>query len=812
MFKALHWRRLLLTTAAAVPILSAGPSFAAEAAPATAVEEVIVTATRQDQALTKVPESISAFTAAKLQVLNVKSFADLAKYTPGVTFDQQRNDVSIRGVSSKAGSGTTGIYIDDTPIQVRALGLNANNTLPAVFDLDRVEVLRGPQGTLFGAGSEGGTVRYITPQPSLTTYSGFAHSEVAITNNGAPSYELGVAAGGPIVEDKLGFRLSAWGRRDGGWIDRVDFTTLAATEQNANFADTYVLRGALTWQPVDGLQITPGVYYQDRGQHNHDLYWVSISDPGAGRYLSGTPDRMADRDRFYLPSLKIEYDATAVRFISTTSYYDRKERVNGYSGTLYNLSYFQQITGGGTDPQGAPCPSCTTDPLLLATGPNLPGFGPYVSYNVITNAQQNVTQEFRLQSADPNARLAWVSGLFFAHNTQRSVEEIWDPQLPQLTQYLWGEDMLTAWGQDLLPGGDDYINDTTGHDRQIALFADVTYALTPQLKVNIGVRYAWTHFDFRNLNDGPQDLLCTAPGTDPGPNCGADRESGAKDETPLTPKFNVSYQITPDDMVYATVSKGYRIGGAVPPLPASACGGVFPTSYGSDTVLNYEVGAKGRFLDRTLQLSASAYHIKWKNIQQAIYVPTCGIQFTTNLGDATSDGFDLQGTWRLTSALTFDAAIGYTDAHYTHDALLNAADPDTGAVQSFVVVKKGDVLDVSPWTVSFGAQYNFTFGDLPGLVRLDYEFASRRTKPIPAEDPGIDPTFYDPGLVPDPATHELSMRAAVTLRNWDLAIYAENLLNAHPQLGLTHQDQFTQLYEATTLRPLTIGVAASYRF
>jgi iron complex outermembrane receptor protein len=126
---------------------------------ATDVGEVIVTATRKEQSLSKVTESVSAFTSAKMQVLNIKTFADLAKYTPGVTFDPDSHDISVRGVDSTAGSGTTGVYIDDTPVQVRNLGLNSNNTLPAVFDLQRVEVLRGPQGTLFGAGSEGGTIR-----------------------------------------------------------------------------------------------------------------------------------------------------------------------------------------------------------------------------------------------------------------------------------------------------------------------------------------------------------------------------------------------------------------------------------------------------------------------------------------------------------------------------------------------------------------------------------------------------------------------------------------------------------------------------
>ena len=804
-------RGLLSVTAALAPLVLATAGWAADAA-STDVGEVIVTATRQDQLVSRVPESVSAFPAAKLQVLDVKSFQDLAKFTPGVAYDEQTHDIAIRGISSTAGSGTTGVYIDDTPIQVRALGLSADNTLPAVFDLDRVEVLRGPQGTLFGAGSEGGAVRYITPQPSLVAPSGYAHSEVSWTDGGAPSSEIGAAAGGPITPDRLAFRISAWARRDGGWLDRVDASTLQPTEANANWVDTFAGRAALAFKPAEGLLITPSVFVQDRDQHNADFYWTALSDPGAGRFYDGTPDRLADKDRFVLPSLKIEYDAGAVRLISTTSYYDRKERVNGYSGTLYNLSYFQQLTSAGTDPMGAPCTQCTGDPLLLPTGPNLPGFGAYSAQTTITNRQKNLTQEIRLQSADPAGRLNWTVGGFYSYDTQRSTEEINDPQLPALTRYLWGEDMLTAWGEDLLANGDDYINDTTGHDRQIALFADATLALTGQLKLDFGLRYAWTHFDYANSNDGPQDLLCSAPGSSPGPNCGAASASGGKDEHPFTPKIDVSYQLTPDDLLYATASKGYRIGGATPPLPAAACGGDFPTSYASDTVWDYEVGAKARLFQRRLQVSATAFYIRWNNIQQAIYVPTCGIQFTTNLGDAVSQGFDFQADWRLTDSLQINIAAGYTDAHYTHDALLNATDPSSGAPESFVVVRKGDVLDVAPWTVSLGGQYSLSLSGHPAFVRLDGEFSSRRTHPIPNEDPGVDPTFYDPGLVPDPPTFQLSARAGVTVNRWDFALFGQNLLNAHPRLGLSHQDQYTLLYQATTLRPLTLGVAASYRY
>ncbi|MEJ0065072.1 MAG: TonB-dependent receptor plug domain-containing protein [Caulobacteraceae bacterium] len=334
MAKSLGGRRSLLLTVAALPLLAAGAARAAtaDATPSSSVSEVVVTATRQSQAISKVAESVSAFPAARLQVLNVKSFADLAKFTPGVSFDQDRHDVSIRGIDSKAGSGTTGIYIDDTPIQARALGLNANNTLPVVFDLQRVEVLRGPQGTLFGAGSEGGTVRYITTQPSLTSFSANAHAEVATTENGAPSYEFGAAAGGPIIDDKIGFRVSAWARRDGGWVDRNNGGDVGGIENDANRVDTYVLRGALTFAPTDNVLITPSVNYENRHQHNHDEYWVGISDPSAGNFVSGTPELMRDADRFLLPALKIEWDAGPLRFISNTAYYDRLEHVNGYSG------------------------------------------------------------------------------------------------------------------------------------------------------------------------------------------------------------------------------------------------------------------------------------------------------------------------------------------------------------------------------------------------------------------------------------------------------------------------------------------------
>ena len=783
------------------------------------IEEVVVTATRRSELLSKVPQSISAFTTDKMDKLNVKSVADLVAYTPGVNFDEETKTVSIRGVNSDAGDATTGIYIDDTPIQIRTLGFGSDNTLPAVFDLERVEILRGPQGTLFGAGSEGGTVRYITPQPSLSDYSVYAKSEISDTEDGSPSYEGGVAVGGPIVDGQLGFRISAWGRHDGGWIDKVDYSDPSKVLQSdTNYTDTYVVRGAVTWQPIQSLVITPSVYYQNRDQNNIDDYWTGISDPDNGVYKTGTPENMGDKDHFTLSSLKGDYDMGSMELITNTSYFDRNQLVQDYSATLYDLSYFQGIMADRYNPDylshchygycgynrfnfhhlKIPIP-----PLLTPTGLDLPGFGStpafghYEAVNNVTNTQSNFTQEARLQSTDSDARLKWIVGVFYSNQSQLSVEEINDPQLPALTEYLWGLDMMSAWGENLLPNGDDYINHTRGHEHQTAGFANVTYAITDALKLQVGARIAQTHFDFNNFSDGPQNF---------GPLQGA---PGKKDETPFTPMANLTWNFNEDDMVYATAAKGYRIGGANPLFPVAACSEITvePESYDSDSVWSYELGTKDKFFDGRLETGASIYYLKWTNIQQSVSLPSCGFRYTTNQGGAVSKGFDMQGEWLVTDDLDIDFSVGFTDAYYT----------STSESAGLILANPGDKLPGSPWTFSLGAQYNAKVWGRDSFFRLDYEYAGRETGLTPERDGpnsmGVGgTTLFDGGLVPEPATNRVNLRAGVTLSKIEMALFADNLLNSNPQLDLNHQDSDTLLYEATTFRPRTVGLSAIYRY
>jgi len=246
----------------------------------TELKEITVTATRHEEPLSKVPISVTAYTQEAMDQRGIRDFSDIARFTPGVQIDtDQTNAISIRGIASTAGAGTTGIYIDDTPIQMRAMGFNPDDTLPKTFDMDRVEVLRGPQGTLFGAGSEGGTVRYIMTQPSTSKTSAYARAELSYTEGGTENYEAGAAFGTPIIDSTLGYRVSAWYRKDGGYIDLINPTTLALVEPNDNYEETTLLRGAMVWTPAENVSVTPSVVWQNRERHDVSNYCRCIPTP-----------------------------------------------------------------------------------------------------------------------------------------------------------------------------------------------------------------------------------------------------------------------------------------------------------------------------------------------------------------------------------------------------------------------------------------------------------------------------------------------------------------------------------------------------
>ena len=791
---------------AAVPnLVRADAAAAEETGP---LQEIVVTATRHEEGLSKVPISVTALTQDAMDIRGIKDFQDVARFTPGVNVDNSgTNNISIRGIASSGGAGTTGIYIDDTPIQIRALAFNPDDTLPKSFDVDRIEVLRGPQGTLFGAGSEGGTVRYITTQPSLTKSSLYSREELSYTEGGAPSYEAGIAGGTPLIDGTLGVRATVWYRRDGGWIDHIDPVSLATTDKNANFDQTTLIRLAAVWAPNDKWTVTPSYYYQDRYRNNVESYWVLYSNPGNNNFVSADPTERSDPDKFYLPALKIEGDLGFAKLISNTSYFHRKEET-GYDGTLYDLGFYQTFFGPGFSLQ---------QPLMLdGNGIHLPaGATNYRSPASIDNFQQNITQEVRLQSNDPTSALTWTTGIFFSENRQRYLEQIHDPLLNELTTVVTQlpyDQLFTDANGNPVPYDPRYPNDsyfllTNAKDQQTALYGEGTYSFTDQFKLTLGARYSKSKYSFVSLTGGPQ--LFNAPAT-----VGAD-----KNENSFTPKVSFSYQEDPHNLYYFTYAKGFRPGGGNNPVPYAACATDFqnlgisgaPLTFNSDTVNSFEVGAKNN-VDNRIKIASSIYYIRWNNIQQTVVPPICQISFIANLGQATAKGMDIQAEIALTDAFTLELATGYTDARYTQDSRLTPT-------ESPPVVSSGDAITGqsgqpnAPFTASIGLEYKFTAFEHESFIRVDDEFQSRDKWPSPGQDPTTQQ--FDAANYVLASTNFASARAGTNIGGWEIAAFVDNLTDSHTvtnyEWTIDPGDGESRLQRQFTFRPRTIGLTFTFR-
>ena len=845
---ARRWRSLAGAIGASLALAGASPG---EPATGTAnatdtdavpgLQEIVVTATRREEGISKVPISITALNQDALDQKGIRDFSEMVRFTPGVSIDTSgTNAIAIRGISSSGGAGTTGIYIDDTPIQMRALGFNPDDTLPKTFDLDRVEVLRGPQGTLFGAGSEGGTVRYIMNQPSVTTESTYARTEAGFTQHGEPSYEAGLAHGGPLIDGVLGYRASVWYRYDGGWIDRVDPTTREVTDKNANRADTIAMRFALLYQPADNIKITPSVVYQNKRQHDLGTYWPAYSDPSSGQFNNATPERIPIPDEYYLPALKVQVDFAHATLISNTSYYHRDE-VDSYQGTAYDLAYFQSQGWLGVSATTGTCgplagastpPTCAYPwyPLLDANGLHLPaGFSNYSTPNTITNQQRTVTQEVRLQSNDDSA-LKWTAGVFWSLSRELSVEELHDSQIVPFWTALFGTspfDFSTfqdangnanyycnGVGNAALAAGfpncDIYYNRNISHDRQLAEFGELTYSFNDQWKLTLGGRFADMDFDLSHYANGLE-------------NSGLGQFSGKYHENAFTPKAGVSFQADPHDLYYFTYAKGFRPGGVNPPLPVGLCG-VTPSGYQSDNTASFEIGSKNN-LDNRVKVATSVYYIRWNNIQQNIYDPGptggCGFQYTANQGTAVAKGFDVQLDAAIGAGFALEASIGYTSARYSK----NVPDPQTpGNYLSL----SGDAISGSaatnyspgtspPWSIAVGPQYNFPLSGHDAFVRLDWEYTSRNPWAATVQDPAVQ-NQYDQYSYTLPATSFFSLRSGIKVGDWQVSAFIDNLLDSHTVLNYALiQNDYNNpngppppQQNDFTFRPRTIGITATF--
>ena len=879
------------------------------------LSEVVVTANRLGEtAISRVPMSIVAETQKSLDELGIKTSQDLQRIVPSLRIGFNGGNgppISIRGIQGN-NAATTGVYLDESPLQARTLGglvTGGGTFLPLLFDLERIEVLKGPQGTLYGSSSEGGTIRYITPDPSVTEYTTYARAEFNTINHGDTGGELGVGIGGPIVQDKLGFRVSVWGRRIGGWVDHVDWRTGQTVDKDTNSQDQKAFKGALRWQPIDNLSLTPSFYYAwDRKNDLDTIYndlpqyttpafgtlltnsapagapttantpisptgtltglpltqrgmlptgytpsspiacpvtgklqcytnvpgyvgqtvfihpahtygpedvgpYTSLSNTDVGlAYNGGINPALAPRtSRISLGSLTADFDAGGAQIKSITSWMRDAGAGNG-DLTLQEPQNTTVTVGGGYNP-------FVQSPFIFDLGT------PYSSAYFFTARRHALTQEVRVSSAPSDGRLSWVTGAYYQNaNTSSHNEATQDRTALQLA--LLGHTQLGI--SPLHSAAEIASNLQTAtnqsiHERRVAVFGEANFNFTDSLKLTAGLRWSEEELSFTSYTYG---LLVAAPFTgnpNGAPNTAGVPVTGDVTERPITPKLTFSWQATEDNLLYATAASGFRPGGVQSQATAQCATDLAqlnitatPASYGSDKVWSYELGSKMHMADRRISLTGSVFRINWDKPQTPYLLPTCVFSYIQNIGKAVSQGFDMQGDFRVTPSFTLNSSVGYTDAHYTETV---QTVPNAQGVRSTLVFAGQDFVGIPHWQGTLGARYTFDVLDHRAYLSGSWQYTGKVPNATPAGTSGFAPDAFF-----QPSTSYVTARLGMLFGDVDVSLFADNLTNEDALTPNTLTGRatcrtadcsvFASYYNVTngvTFRPRMIGLTAVYR-
>ncbi|MCR5879696.1 TonB-dependent receptor [Phenylobacterium sp. J367] len=756
---------LLLGSACAVALCSAAPAFAQnsteETAQPTAVGEVIVTATRRNEKLQDVPLSITAYSQEQLTAKGVVGYEGLAQETPGVVLNRASanfNNFTARGIATNGYGAnlqsTVAVYIDELPISTigNTTVLDTN-----LYDVERVEFLRGPQGTLFGSGSLSGALRILTKKPDPSGYDASLLVDLGIVGNNSFRQRYNGMVNVPLAED-LAVRVVGFYRNEEGYLDNLGTKT-----RNANTLVNWGGRAALLWEPTDRLSIKLMASYENSKPEDASLIAPQL---GKDKRATDRPDLFQGQQSIYNATVNYQFDGASLISSSSLSGFDQK--------------FFVDLAGTFM-PVNSPTPP----------GPN------NIAFALDATAYMDTfVQEARLIS-DPGGKWDWVVGMFYL-----------DRRTDVDYNYRSSPAYLALRGFTGLP--DEYYQRQYNHTKsqELAGFGEVTYRLNEQFWVTGGLRYGG--FEAQSFVEGgytsnylvaaltpsyrgPLTITQVAPATGV-----KAKESG--------PSYKVSVSWKPSDALttYATISTGFRTpvvngfaGRASVVNPSDI---IIPSGADSDDLTNYEVGLKGRFLEGRLSANLAAYWIDWKNIQVQANRVSDSVQFATNIGKAVSRGLEFEIQYLLAEGLTVGANGSFIDAQVTdltptEAAISGAAEGVRLAAPRFqgsAYVNYG--FDLSPEARANLSVVASHVGSYPGMF------------PYVPGRPGVLQGTYDY----TEKYNNVNATFAVAFDQLTIGAYVENLFDSR-KLNYVHPEAFV-FSRYGVQRPRTIGLRATYDF
>jgi iron complex outermembrane receptor protein len=757
-------------TALCVLLVCAPPSPAQEAdGTALAAEPltvVMVSARKRDEPVIAVPAAITTFGVEALDDFDIRSFKDYAALTPDLSFSygsgptgfSAARTVAIRGISGQnliGTAGATGLYIDDTPVPA--------SIDPRVLDVHDLEVLKGPQGTLYGESALGGNIRMIVNRPDLSR-TALSYSADAGGTAGAEGADLGASAIGNlvIIPQELAVRAVAFGDDDAGYLTRtyplagsagtVDpFLDVPRERVGRQGADSSY-GGSVTalWRTSERLDVQLRLLGERQTYHGFPVAFAPLPEFRPVYVIDRAFDvQPSALDEWTLSALDLTYRGAGWTLVSATSFFDRRNQ--DVEDSTYGT---QQVLTAVYQAPGVPA-----QPFLW----------------IGNHADRQVTSETRL-SFEPAHQLSGIFGIFYSN--ARTAFDVPPVIANGLVAATAGNTFVGPAPSDLL-----WTQSNPGRQEDASLFGELYYQIFQPLTLTLGVRQYWLWQDADYTADGFLNL---------GPTPSDPQHNSQKG---VDPKYVLSYQASDRSEFYVSAAKGFRAGGAqpyapfctLPDLPTSAISMVK-----SDTLWSYEAGTKLQLSDPDLLFTMAAYHIDWDNLQQQVALP-CGAYFDVNGHTARISGAESELVGQLAPGLKIRMGLGYE-----HTALT-----DPGALADAGVLPGTRLSGIPTWTATVGAAYHRALsGETSGFVAADYGFT------------GDSIALLNGGagtVATRPSYSLLNLRFGWQRRGTELSLNIRNLTNAKPNLGDIGYIGYAQLDakglvtpQVATLQPLTV--------
>ena len=805
-----------LTTALYQPIVLADEEKVEEG-----IEKIQVTATRRSATVQEIPVNITALGGDIMKDQNIGELADIARWVPGLTVQDQGgrsgSPIIVRGLntnSSGPGSdgGTVATYIGESPLAVDL----------KVLDVDRVEVLIGPQGTLYGAGTLGGAIRYIPNKPVLDEITGKIYGGINSVSEGGQGHEAGFVFNMPLINDELGFRAAYQQQKNAGFIDYayavkqagtslpdIDWNDSAAVSANissqddVNSDETTTAKFMLRWMPTDEIDALLSYTYQKQDVGGRSIVHFGTLDSAnplsevIGKYESAYRVVEPREKTTDLLALEVTADLGFAELTSSTS-----------------LSTFEAL--GQRD---------QTD-LLIRLNYSYEEFPAFTAFTREEDDETSFTQELRLVSS-AESDLTWIAGIYYNDYNDKGDSREFTPGFDQYA--------LTAWetGGNPRPDGLEYLSIGDTDVEESAIFGEISYAVNDQLDLTFGARF----YDYKVSSVSKVEFPLYNAIFDGGSSTDIDTDLSQTDpvkadDTGSLLKFNASYKVTDDVMAYITLSEGFRIGGSngigvcteeqINDDKQDVCALPSEEVYVADTTTNVELGVKSSWMNNRLHLNGALYSVDWNDPQIGGATQNGQQPITANGDGASAKGFELSARAMVSDELSVFGSLSHTKAELTADApyLFGVFHDQGTALQDWKDGKNGDRLPGSPETqASFGAKYSM---DIMGEYLLDINYGltyqSDLITTVGMRNDGEEIDGYSLS----------NLSAVFSNETYSITVYINNLFDEYAvtsarrskaDIGLSRYDEYNQNrpdisrnYGYFLATPRTVGVKFEYNF